>query len=155
MLSNSLSSKEELLDERKVFGDQLAVLLSDNQLFISKVQKAQWNYQVLSDEEYNAVINLLFNCSELIANQLRIQIGHVPANFSVFLEMSNLNEVLDEGSGFEARKDVIESHNILLEFVMQFVNDRFDVFADERSSITSELHQQHTKIYKLIESLNK
>ena len=139
----------------KVFSDQLLQLLSDNQLFINKIQKSQWNFDILHLDKYNSVINLLFNCSELIAEQIKIYNGHVAVSFAVYLEMSNLQEVLEIESEFDVKKDVIQSHRILLDYLMKFMNDEIDEFYEIRKSLITELHQSHTEIYKYLEPFNK
>jgi len=142
-------------EEERTFSDQLLQLLCDNQLFITKIQRAQWNYDVLPLEHYNSIINLLFNCSEIIADQIKVHNGHVPANLSVYLELSKLKEVLGIGTAFDLKKDVILSHNILLEYLMTFMNEDSRSFEEIRKGLITELHTSHTEIYKLLEILNQ
>ncbi|MBC7391294.1 MAG: hypothetical protein H7329_18990 [Opitutaceae bacterium] len=149
--SNNISN----IDGIKVFSDQLLQLLSDNQLFINKIQKSQWNFEILPLGDYNNIINLLFNCSEIIAEQIKIYNGHVAVSFAVYLEMSNLKEVLEIESEFDVKKDVIQSHHILLDYLMKFMNDEIDEFHEIRKSLITDLHQSHTEIYKHLESFNK
>ncbi len=143
------------IEGAKTFSDQLLILLSDNQLFINKIQKSQWNFEILPLEEYNSIINLLFNCSELISEQLKMYNGHVAANFSVYLEMSNLEEILEIGSEFDVKKDVIQSHNILLDYLIKFMDDDIFDFHEVRKYLTNELHQSHTEVYRYLETFNK
>ena len=143
------------IEESKAFSDQLLQLLSDNQLFISKIQKSQWNFDILPIQSYNSIINLLFNCSEIIAEQIKTMNGHVAVSFAVYLEMSNLQEVLEIGSEFDIKKDVIQSHHILLDFIRKFMNEDMDEYNTLRKSLTSELYQSHTEIYKYLETFNK
>ena len=152
---NTNTSTNQELEDSQAFSDQLLQLLSDNQLFISKIQKSQWNFEILSLESYNSIINLLFNCAEIIAEQLKTINGHVAVSFAVYMEMSNLVEILEIGSEFDMKKDVIQSHHLLLDYLKKFMNEEAHEYQDMRKSLTSELYQSHMEIYKVLESFNK
>ena len=114
--------------------------------------KTEWTIILSKD---TTVINLLFNCSEIIAEQIKTINGHVAVSFAVYLELSNLQEVLEIGSEFEMKKDVVQSHNILLYFIRKFMNEDMDVYNPLKKSLTAELYQSHTEIYKYLETFNK
>lgn len=149
-----LHDQTELKDfSNKVFCDQLLRLLSDNQVFLNKVQKSQWNYSVFTEDQYDALINLLFNCAEKIAREIRMHKGFVTADMEIYLNVTGLREELEALSEMEIRKDIVQSHAALLDYVACFLDDSLVAYELMRKRLIAQLHHAHLEIFRMLEEL--
>lgn len=151
---NSLSETFSLVDKKEM-ADQLLKMLSDNQVFLNKVQKVQWNFRLLKTESYDAVVNFLFNSGEKLALKLKEVNGFVPADMEIFLGLSEIEEDLSLQTQEQLIQDLLSSHKILLDSVTTMFKDSQDVVDEDIiESIGKYLYMVHVKIFKELEGIS-
>jgi len=138
--------------ETRELTDQLLVLLSDNQIFLNKVQKAQWNHNILSTDHYDHVTNQLFNCAEKIALQLKSINGFVPADMELYLSLSDIEENLNLQNKHQMVKDLLASHKTLMTDLVHFSKDE-DTMTEKKEVLMSYLKSSHQKITEILSIL--
>lgn len=135
--------------ETRELTDQLLVLLSDNQIFLNKIHKAQWNHNMLSSDHYDHVVNQLFNCAEKIALHLRSLNGFVPADMELYLSLSDIEENLSLQNKQQMTKDLLTSHKTLMTDIAHFSKD-LDTKNDKKDALMSYLESNHQKIKEIL-----
>ena len=147
------TAKPSMADlETRELTDQLLVLLSDNQIFLNKVQKIQWNHVILATEHYDYVVSLLLSCSDKLAAQLRSINGFVPADMELYLSLSDIEENLNLQNKQQMLKDVLASHRTLMSDVLHFSKD-VDTRSDKKEELMADLKSTHQKIFEIFSLL--
>lgn len=159
-LSAKTSSPYFVDIENRAVTDQLLVLLSDNQVFLNKVQKAQWNFGLFSQEQYDFTINLLFNSAEKIAAHLKAYKGFIPADMELYLSLSDIEEDLSLRSRSHMIEDLLMSHKTLVDYLVSFSEDKdWEIMADQnenkKEELVSYLNKGHLKLFHLLEEFSR
>ena len=144
---------EGVAEDEHTFNDQLLRLLSDNQVFLNKVQKAQWNAFLLPKLHYHIVVEKLNYCADLIAEEMKAHSNHIPANLEVYLDVSELEEKLELEPEMQMAHHLLADHGQMLGYIKTFVEDDFDEFFDTRKGLVAKLLEAHTEIYRLLGSV--
>lgn len=138
--------------ETRELTDQLLVLLSDNQIFMNKIQKAQWNHSMLSADHYDHVINQLFSCAEKIALYLKSVNGFVPADMELYLSLSDIEENLSLQNKQQMVKDLLSSHKTLTTDISHFSKDT-DTKSEKKDVLMTYLQSNHQRIAEILSLL--
>jgi hypothetical protein len=136
--------------EKREVSDQLLKLLSENQVFLNKIQHGQWNFSHFTAEEYGSLVNLLFNCAEKIAAQMKVYNGFVPAYLEIYLGVSEITEELDLQEEDQVVQDILESHARMLNYLTSFFHDNKLLQDSIRGDLVNYLHTTHSHIYQIL-----
>lgn len=148
-------TEASLFVDKKEMADQLLKMLSDNQVFLNKVQKAQWNFDLLEVDSYDTVVNLLFNSGEKLALKLKEVSGFVPADLEIYLGLSEIEEDHNLHTREQIGQDLLSSHKILLDSVTALFKDSQEVVNETTlQSIGKYLYVAHVRIFKELEGIS-
>ncbi len=138
------------IDNREII-DQLLKLLGENQVFLNKIQHGQWNFNLFAPEEYSTIVNLLFNCGEKIAAQLKLYNGFVPAYMEVYLGVSEITEELERHSKAHVIQGILFSHRSLMNYLISFFNDGIQEEGSDQAMLIDFLYTTHSTIFQILQ----